>query len=86
MVFAVEGGLALVVTADTAPGTPTPAEFGTVCEVGSTSPTAPRPFSGVFYNTGGTGRFADATGGGTVTGGGDGYWNSFDSEIGNIGY
>ncbi len=61
-------------------------EVGTVCEVGPTSLNAPHTFTGIFWDTGGTGRFADAIGGGTVTGGDDGTGNSYYSETGTIGY
>ncbi len=61
-------------------------ESGTVCEVGATSLTAPHTFTGTFTNAGGTGRFADAGGGGTITGGDDGSGNSYYSESGTIGY
>lgn len=64
----------------------TQVEYGTVCEVGATSPTAPHTFTGYFYDTGGTGRFADAAGGGTLTGGDDGYGNSSYAEAGTISY
>src|SRR6185312_7593920 len=64
----------------------TQSESGTVCEVGATSLTAPHTFTGSFANTGGTGRFANAIGGGTITGGDDGSGNSNYSETGNISY
>lgn len=64
----------------------TQSETGTVCEVGATSLTAPHSFTGSFTDTGGTGRFATATGGGTITGGDDGSGNSNYSETGNISY
>jgi hypothetical protein len=59
---------------------------GMVCEVGPTSLTAPHTFTGTFTITGGTGRFADATGSGTVTGGDDGFGNSSYQESGTISY
>ena len=61
-------------------------ETGTVCEVGASSLTAPHTFSGTFTITGGTGRFAAASGSGTVTGGDDGYGNSYYSETGTISF
>lgn len=66
--------------------TVTQTESGTVCEVGATSLNAAHTFTGTFANTGGTGRFRSATGGGTVTGGDDGAGNSFYSDSGTIGY
>ena len=64
----------------------TQSESGTVCEVGATSLTAPHTFTGSFTDTGGTGRFANATGGGTIAGGDDGSGHSTYREIGNISY
>ena len=64
----------------------TQSESGTVCEVGATSLTAPHTFSGYFTDTGGTGRFANATGEGTISGGDDGSGNSNYSETGKISY
>ena len=64
----------------------TQVESGTVCEVGATALNAPHTFTGVFVNTGGTGRFANAIGEGTVTGGDDGAGNSYFAESGSIGY
>jgi len=61
-------------------------ETGTVCEVGATSLTAPHTFNGSFTDTGGTGRFANAIGGGTISGGDDGSGNSNYGEAGNISY
>lgn len=61
-------------------------EAGTVCEVGPTGEHVPHTFIGTFVNVGGTGRFANATGNGTVTGGDDGFGNSTFSETGTIGY
>jgi hypothetical protein len=61
-------------------------DSGIVCEVGATSLTAPHTFTGTFTNTGGTGRFASASGGGTVSGGDDGAGNSFYQESGTISY
>jgi len=59
---------------------------GTVCEVGATGLNVPHTFTGNFYDTGGTGRFASAAGEGTVTGGDDGDGLSNYSETGNISY
>jgi hypothetical protein len=64
----------------------TQVESGTVCEVGATAANAAHTFTGVFVNTGGTGRFANAVGEGTVTGGDDGAGNSYFAETGTIGY
>ena len=61
-------------------------ERGMVCEVGLTSLTASHTFTGSFTNTGGTGRFANATGGGTISGGDNGEGFSFFRESGDIGY
>ncbi|HUZ16539.1 MAG TPA: hypothetical protein VMU72_10260 [Gaiellaceae bacterium] len=61
-------------------------ETGTVCEVGASTPTASHTFTGTYTNTGGTGRFAGATGGGTVTGGDDGSGHSNYQENGTISY
>ncbi len=61
-------------------------ESGTVCETGPSSLTVPHSFIGSFYDTGGTGRFANASGEGTVTGGDNGYGASYFSESGTIGY
>lgn len=61
-------------------------EQGTVCEVGPTASNAPHSFSGTYTNTGGTGRFSTASGGGTVTGGDDGSGNSNYQETGTISY
>ena len=57
-------------------------DSGTVCESGNGTHT----FTGTYTNTGGTGRFAHATGGGNVTGGDDGLGNSYYSETGTIAY
>ena len=62
------------------------AESGTVCEVGPTGTNVPHTFTGTFTDTGGTGRFATATGGGTVSGGDDGSGNSYYQESGSISY
>jgi hypothetical protein len=59
---------------------------GTVCEVGATSANVPHTFTGTYTITGGTGRFAGATGSGTSTGGDDGYGNSYYSDAGTIDY
>lgn len=64
----------------------TQTESGTVCEVGATGSNVPHTFTGTYTNTGGTGRFAHASGEGTVTGGDDGYGNSYYSESGTINY
>lgn len=61
-------------------------ESGTVCEVGASGSNVPHTFTGTYTNTGGTGRFANASGGGTVTGGDDGYGNSNYQESGTISY
>lgn len=62
-------------------------EWGTVCEtVPSDSLVVPHAFTGYFLNMGGTGRFANATGEGTVTGGDNGSGSSYFSESGTIGY
>ena len=52
----------------------------------STSRNGSSPPSGYFANTGGTGRFAGATGEGTVTGGDDSSGHSNYSGTGTIGY
>jgi hypothetical protein len=57
---------------------------GTVCEVGATGTYVPHTFSGTYTITGGTGKFAGATGQGTVTGGDDGYGNSNFSTSGTL--
>lgn len=59
---------------------------GTVCEVGATGSNVPHTFTGTFTITGGTGRFANATGSGTTTGGDDGSGNSNYSASGTISY
>ncbi len=59
---------------------------GTVCEVGSSSPTASHVFTGEYAITGGTGRFANAAGTGAIVGGDDGNGNSYYSEQGTISY
>ena len=64
----------------------TQSEIGTVCEVGPSVAGNAHTFKGTYTNTGGTGRFAGATGGGTVTGGDDGSGNSYYSETGTISY
>ena len=64
----------------------TQSESGTVCEVGKTSDIVPHTFTGIFTNMGGTGRFADASGGGTITGSDDGFGNSNYQENGTISY
>lgn len=61
-------------------------EQGTVCEVGPTAANAPHVFNGTFTNAGGTGRFSNASGGGTVLGGDDGNGNSGYLETGTISY
>jgi len=61
-------------------------DSGTVCEVGQTGANVPHTFTGTFTNTGGTGRFATASGGGAVTGGDDGFGNSNYQETGTISY
>jgi hypothetical protein len=59
-------------------------DTGWVC--GGDQPNASHTFTGTYSNTGGTGRFATATGGGTITGGDDGYGNSYYQETGTITY
>ena len=61
-------------------------ESGTVCEVGATGANDAHTFTGTYTNTGGTGRFAHATGGGSVSGGDDGAGHSNYSESGTISY
>ncbi|MDE3083484.1 MAG: hypothetical protein KGJ39_08735, partial [Acidobacteriota bacterium] len=61
-------------------------EVGTVCEVGTSSLTAPHTFAGTYVNIGGTGRFANAIGEGMITGGDDGSGNAYYNESGSIGY
>jgi len=67
-------------------GTLNQVEYGTVCEVGATGPNVPHTFIGNFSDTGGTGHFATVAGGGAITGGDDGYGNSYYNETGNISY
>ena len=64
----------------------TQSESGKVCEVGTTASNVPHTFTGTFTNTGGTGRFAGASGGGTITGSDDGFGNSNYQETGTISY
>jgi hypothetical protein len=64
----------------------TQSESGTVCELARSASNVPHSFTGTYTNTGGTGRFANATGGGTVTGGDDGFGNSNYQETGTISY
>ena len=59
---------------------------GTVCEVGHTGANVPHTFNGTYTITGGTGRFAHASGSGTETGGDDGAGNSNYSATGSITY
>jgi hypothetical protein len=61
-------------------------DTGTVCEVGATGSNVPHTFTGTYTNTGDTGRFATSSGGGSVTGGDDGYGNSNYQETGTISY
>lgn len=61
-------------------------ESGTVCETATSASAVPHSFTGYFYDTGGTGRFANAVGGGTITGGDNGNGSSYYSESGTIGY
>jgi hypothetical protein len=61
-------------------------ESGTVCETAASAPNVPHSFTGSFFDTGGTGRFAGATGSGTITGGDDGAGNSNYTETGTISY
>ena len=61
-------------------------ETGTVCEVGHTGLNVPHTFRGTYTNTGGTGRFASASGGGTVNGSDDGSGNTSYQETGTISY
>lgn len=59
---------------------------GTVCEVGATGANVPHTFNGRFTITGGTGRFAEASGSGTETAGDDGAGNSTYTLSGSITY
>lgn len=60
---------------------------GTVCEVGATGLYIPHTFSNATYKiTGGTGRFAGASGSGTESGGDDGFGNAYYSASGTISY
>lgn len=59
---------------------------GTVCEVGKTGANVPHTFTGTFTISGGTGRFANASGAGTESGGDDGAGNSSYSASGTINY
>lgn len=59
---------------------------GTVCEVGATGANVPHTFVGKVTITGGTGRFAHASGSGTETGGDDGAGNSSYTLSGSITY
>ena len=61
-------------------------ETGELCEVGATGANVPHSFTGTFTNTGGTGRFATASGKGTVTGGDDGSGKSNYTDTGTISY
>jgi hypothetical protein len=61
-------------------------ESGTVCETAASAPNVPHSFTGSFFDTGGTGRFAGSTGSGTITGGDDGAGNSNYTETGTISY
>lgn len=58
---------------------------GTVCEVGATGLNVPHTFSGTYTITGGTGRFDNATGSGSVTGGDDGWGDVWYQLRGTIG-
>ena len=62
----------------------TQSEAGIVCEVGATGPNVAHTFTGIFTNTGGTGPFRRARGGGIITGGDNGLGSSNYLETGTI--
>ncbi len=57
---------------------------GTVCEVGPTGSNVPHVFNGTYAVVGGTGRFANATGEGSVVANDDGQGNEIYSETGSL--
>ena len=61
-------------------------QTGTVCEVGKSSPNVAHTFTGTYTITGGTGRFAGATGSGTISGGDNGQGISSYTASGTISY
>ncbi len=59
---------------------------GTVCEQGPALFGVPHTFTGTYVITGGTGRFTNATGAGTITAGDDGNGNAYMRDRGTISY